>query len=291
MARRKLFCEYGPVCYQLSLRKERLVRHAKDLAGRQRFAATRQTEPLPALVKGHCSVIRRRLAGVDPRLQEGKARNLELAAAKVNRLIIAPGETFSFWRTVGNATRRKGYQEGLTISGGKLGQGIGGGLCQLANLIHWLVLNSPLTVTELHHHSDALFPDERRTVPFGTGTSVFYNNVDYRFRNDTGQPVQLLIWLREDELCGELRSLQPFPCRYRLVEENSHYARLEDGYYRLSQVYKLTIDRTTGTVLRRERILDNRSRVLFDPALIPPEELREEDGGRWSRPMQKENPL
>lgn len=96
MARRKLFCEYGPVCYQLSLRKERLVRHAKDLAGRQRFAATRQTEPLPALVKGHCSVIRRRLPGVDPRLQEGKARNLELAAAKVNGLVIAPGETFSF---------------------------------------------------------------------------------------------------------------------------------------------------------------------------------------------------
>lgn len=93
----------------------------------QRFASTRQAEPLPALVKGHCSVIRRRLAGVDPRLQEGKARNLELAAAQVNGLIIAPGETFSFWRTIGNATRRRGYQEGLTISGGQLGRGIGGG--------------------------------------------------------------------------------------------------------------------------------------------------------------------
>ncbi len=234
-------------------------------------------------------MIRRRLAGVDPQLQEGKARNLELAATQVNGLIIAPGETFSFWRTVGNATRRRGYQEGLTISGGQLGRGIGGGLCQLANLIHWLVLNSPLTVTELHHHSDALFPDERRTVPFGTGTSVFYNNVDYRFRNDTDQPVQLLVWLREDELCGELRSLRPFPCRYRLVEENSHYARLDDGYYRLSRVYKLTIDRASGRTLRRELILDNHSRVLFDPALIPPEELRREDGGQWCPDPQKEN--
>ena len=108
MARRKLFCEYGPVCYWISLRKERLLRRVRDLAGRQRFASTRQAESLPALVKGHCSVIRRRLAGVDPRLQEGKARNLELAAAQVNGLIIAPGETFSFWRTVGNATRRRG---------------------------------------------------------------------------------------------------------------------------------------------------------------------------------------
>lgn len=108
---------------------------------------------------------------------------------------------------------------------------------------------------------------------------MFYNNVDYRFRNDSDQPVQLLVWLREDELCGELRCLRPFPCRYRLVEENSHYARLDDGYYRLSQVYKLTIDRASGRTLRRELILDNHSRVLFDPALIPPEELRREDGG------------
>lgn len=291
MARRKLFCEYGPVCYRISLCKEHSLRRLRDLWDRQRFARTRQSQPLPGLVKGHCSVIRRRLPGVDPRLQEGKARNLELAAAKVNGLIIAPGETFSFWRTVGNATARKGYQEGLTISNGQLGHGIGGGLCQLANLIHWLVLNSPLTVTELHHHSDALFPDERRTVPFGTGTSVFYNNVDYRFRNDTDQPVQLLIWLRGDELCGELRCLHPFPCRYRLVEENSHYARLTDGYFRLSQVYKLTIDRASGATLSRDLILDNHSRVLFDPALIPPEELRKEDGGQWTPAPQKEGIL
>lgn len=57
-----------------------------------------------------------------------------------------------------------------------------------------MVLNSPLTVTELHHHTDALFPDSGRRVPFGTGTSIFYKNVDYRFRNDTDTPVQLLIW-------------------------------------------------------------------------------------------------
>lgn len=79
---------------------------------------------------------------------------------------------------------------------------VGGGLCQLANLIHWLVLNSPLTVTEIHHHSDALFPDDQRRVPFGTGTSVFYKNVDYQFQNTTDQPVQLRIWLDDTYLYG-----------------------------------------------------------------------------------------
>lgn len=32
----------------------------------------------------------------------------------------------------------------------------------MANMIHWLVLHTPLEVTELHHHSDALFPDVKR---------------------------------------------------------------------------------------------------------------------------------
>ena len=60
-------------------------------------------------------------------------------------------------------------------------------MCQMANMIHYLILNSPLEVVEIHHHSDALFPDDRRRVPFGTGTSILYNNVDYRFRNNSNQ--------------------------------------------------------------------------------------------------------
>ena len=106
-----------------------------------------------------------------------------------NGTVVNPGEVFSFWRAVGNPTKRKGSEKGLVISRSGFVADYGGGLCQMANMIHWLVLNSPLTVTELHHHSDALFPDDRRRVPFGTGTSVCYNNIDYRFRNDTDQPV------------------------------------------------------------------------------------------------------
>ena len=52
----------------------------------------------------------------------------------------------------------------------------------MANMIHWLVLHTPLEVTELHHHSDALFPDVKRRVPFGTGTSISYKALDYRFK-------------------------------------------------------------------------------------------------------------
>ena len=218
----------------------------------------------------------RRLHGVDLQLQQNKVTNIRLAAEKINGLLIRPGETFSFWYTIGKTSARKGYREGLVIRNSKVESGVGGGLCQMGNLIHWLVLNSPLTVTELHHHSDALFPDERRRVPFGTGTSVCYNHIDYRFRNDTDQTVQLLVWIDGDELRGELRSEKPFPHHYRLVEENHHFRKEGDKYYRVSRIYKDTYDKKTGKLLMHQLVLDNHSEVMFDYDLIPKEQIRED---------------
>ncbi len=272
--RRKRFCEYGPVCYRISLIKEYLVRDGKDCLGGERFARTYGKEELPCIVKGHRSLMLRPLHGVDDHLQRNKITNLALAARHMDGLLIHPGETFSFWRLVGRVSSRRGYLTGMTIVNGKSESDTGGGLCQLANLVHWLVLNSPLTVTELHHHTDALFPDSGRRVPFGTGTSVFYKNVDYRFRNDTDRTVQLRVWQENDDLCGELRCGKPFLTRYRIEEEGCCFVREAEDYYRVSRVYKRTIDRKTGETLNRELILNNHSRVLYDHSLIPAEEIR-----------------
>ncbi|MGN0664801.1 MAG: VanW family protein [Negativibacillus sp.] len=274
---RKLFCQYGPLCYWLSLKKEYLLRDIHQLCSGNTYAKQLQPEqPLPCVIKGHLSPLIRRLHGIDMQLQKNKVHNLRLAAAKINGIVIQPGECFSFWKLVGPTTAKRGYLEGLTISGTALTSGVGGGLCQLANLIHWLVLNSPLEVIELHHHSDTLFPDEQRRVPFGTGTSVFYKNVDYQFKNTTDQPVQLLLWLTDTDLCGELRSTKPFPLKYRIVEENHHFQQEPDGYYRISQIYRLAIDPDTRQVRNKELVLNNHSKVMYDPALIPPEQIRNE---------------
>lgn len=274
---RKLFCDISPACYKISVWKCCRIREIKDFFSREKFAAQKSSDLLPNVVKGHTSVLVRRLAGVDLRLQENKVTNIALAAAKINGIIVRPGETFSFWRTVGKTAEKQGYKEGLVIyRGGKLGSGIGGGLCQMANMVHWLVLNSPLTVTELHHHSDALFPDERRRVPFGTGTSVLNNYIDYRFKNTTDQTVQLVTWIEDGELCGELRSERQYPCRYKLYEENNRFVEENGKWYRLSKVWRSVIDRATGEELRRELILDNHSLVMYDPVLIPPEQISKE---------------
>lgn len=273
---RKLFCELGPTAYKISVFKGIAVRNIKDFLSFQKFAKSKKTQPLENIVKSHTSLIVRKLHGVDLTLQKNKETNLRLAAEKINGIIIRPGETFSFWRLVGHPSAKRGYKDGLTISSKSgLGQGVGGGLCQMANMIHWLVLHSSLETTELHHHSDALFPDENRRVPFGTGTSVFYKTLDYRFKNTLDCDYQLLVWLEDGYLCGELRSEKPSEKRYKIYETDNHFRKEGDDYYRISKVYRTVTDIKTGEK-REELLLDNHSKVMYEHELIPKEQIRDD---------------
>lgn len=272
---RKLFCEYNKVFYRISLQKEYLKRDIYDAFSSDIFANTSSTTPLPVIVKGARSKLLKKLDGVDMSAQEHKVTNLKIALKNINGLVIYPNETFSFWHSIGKPTVKKGYLSGLTLTNGAIGYSIGGGLCQLSNITQWLILHSPLQVTELHHHSDAIFPDTERRVPFGTGTSVFYKNVDYRFKNETDQPVQLQLWCDETDLCGELRTTKDFPYKYRLVEENHYFAKENGRYYRNSSIYRIIKDRQNSVILEKELILQNHSAVLYDSSKIPTELIKE----------------
>ncbi len=271
---RKLFCEISPFTYRLSMEKEILKRHLKDFIHKIRFARERTTDNLPVVIYRHNSLIRRRLGNVNMQLQENKATNLALAVENIDGLLIRPGETFSVWKQIGRTTERKGYKEGLVIAKGAPGQGIGGGLCQLSNLIHWMVLHSDLTIAE-HHHHDALdlFPDYGRQIPFGTGTSISYNYIDYRVRNDTKNTYQLRLWVDGEYLRGELRAVDPQPHTFHIHAENEYFSREGDVIYRNGQVFRDTIDATTGNVIERQLIRTNHARVMYE---CPPNiEIRE----------------
>ena len=271
---KKLFCEICPLTYEISKSKEICKRHIQDLTGKEKFSTLKQKEKLPNVVFSYSSTLIKKGKGIDPVLQKNKARNIRLASAKINGLIIRPGETFSFWKTVGKTTKRRGYRDGRIIIGDKLMPGLGGGLCNLGNTIHLLVLHSPLTVTEFHSHSDALAPDHGKRVPFSSGTSVSYNYIDYRFKNNTDQNVQLLLWCEKGKLCGELRSEKEFPHYYEIIEENHHFHQEKEKFFRISQIYRNVIDRSTGKITDKELIRDNHSEVMYDYDQIPPELIR-----------------
>ncbi len=126
---------------------------------------------------------------------------------------------------------------------------------------------SSLTVVERHHHNGLdMFPDYGRQVPFGTGTAVAYNYIDYRVKNETDITFQVLVYTDKKYLCGELRADKHPPCTYHIRTEDEAFVQEEDGVYRVGTVVRDTVDCRSGRVVCSETIQTNHVRVLYDTA-------------------------
>ena len=241
----------------------RWARRWQDWRKGVRFADQQSTTPLPVVVMEHQLVLLRRLGETDPQLQHNKVVNLQLAVRHLHGLLIPPGGTLSIWRRVGRPTAAQGYLPGVQLSRGRVSVGIGGGLCQLANLIHWMGLHSPLELLERHHHSFDAFPDAGRVLPFGSGASLFFNYVDLRFRNPTHEPLQLMVWLNETHLCGEIRACSPPQVRYRVIEKDHHFEEQQGQHYRCNSIWQQRLDRHNERVIEERLLYRNRSLVMY----------------------------
>lgn len=269
MKQRILFCQLCPAAYQVSVWKCRMVRNLQNLFCSGKLAKQKSDKRLPVVVYKHNSLMRRKLGNVNLALQEHKVTNLNIAAPKVCGIVIQPGEIFSFWKLVGACSAKKGYQVGLIIKNGQTSQDIGGGMCQFTNLIHWLVLHTPLDIVEHHHHDMwDLFPDYGRTVPFGTGTSIFYNYLDYRFQNNTAQPYQLWVYTNDVYLCGEIRTTLPLNVKYHIKAEDERFICKENDIFRTGKIFRECVDKATGTVLFKTLIKTNYAKVMYPKSQI-----------------------
>ncbi len=263
---RRLLSEIHPILYHLSVWSRRLFRYLKWLFEGERFAYLRTPEKLPYRVKKHQSVLLRKLGDTDMQLQYNKVTNLSIAIKKLDGIVIEPGETFSFCKLVGLATKSKGYLPGMVLSCGEAKAGVGGGICQIANLIHWLVIHSSLTVTERYHHSFDPFPDDRRVLPFGSGATVFYNYIDYQFTNNTPYTFQLRLWLSAKCLEGELRVNQDLDFAYHVFEKEHQFLKIGEKYFRKNEIWRNKIvKRKSGEILATELVTKNFAEVKYVP--------------------------
>ena len=145
-----------------------------------------------------------RETGFDMIYQENKVFNLKLAAKTIDTLIICPGETFSFWKSVRYADRDVPYKDGLVVADGKLQALPGGGLCQMSNLLFWLFLHTPLTIIERHGHMVKDFPDPPSDAPIGVDATVSEGWLDLKVRNDTDCTFQIAISFDENNITGSI---------------------------------------------------------------------------------------
>lgn len=225
-------------------------------------------ESLPDEIFTHKTVLRRKLKDVDMELQENKIKNLLIAIKKINGLVINPGETFSYWRQIGMPTKNKGYVQGMMLHNGKVVAGIGGGLCQLSNLIYWMTLHTPLTVIERWRHGYDVFPDANRNQPFGSGATCAYPNIDLQIRNNTSQKFQLELEITDEFLIGRWLSDKPIDFEYQ-IEERDHEIRSEmfGGYSRNNKLYRKIIDKRTGKEIKEEFITENHAMMMYEPLI------------------------
>lgn len=154
----------------------------------------------------------------------------------------------------------------MELAMGRARGGIGGGLCQIANLIHWIALHSPLAITRRASHSFDPFPDQGRVIPYGTGAALFYNFIDIWIYNPTSATFQLRLWLTDTLLNGELRCDRRLPHTYRVFEKNGRFENVGNQWFRHNEIWQDTILKGEGhEIIATEKLYENHVRVLYTP--------------------------
>lgn len=266
MLRHKLLSQYHPFLYFLSVWEKRIRRTIKWYTDNKTYTNSISQQRLPFRVKKHQSKLLKKLGDTDMELQLNKVDNLKIVVSKLNGTLINPRETFSFCKTVGLPTKRKGYKNGIELSFGKPRPGIGGGICQSSNLLHWLALHSPLTINERHHHSIDPFPDDGRVLPWASGAAVFYNYLDFQLTNHTPYTFQINLWLTDKLLEGELRINEELDFAYHIEERNHRFIQKDGNYFRSNEIWRKKIAKyKSGALLEEELISKNFGKVMYTP--------------------------
>lgn len=242
-------------------------RYMKWYFGKNNFSKNK-IDIYPETIFKHKSFLLRKLKDVDMQLQYNKITNLQQVIDRLDKIVIQPGETFSFWYLTGRTTKRKGYKKGMNLVNGKVTSEYGGGICQMGNLIYWMALHTPLTIKERWRHSFDVFPDVNRTLPFGSGATLSYNYIDLQLTNNTQQAFQLHLWLDDEYLNGEFRSDQPIKNKYE-VYEAKHIIKHEiwGAYTRHNVINRKTIDKETDHVVSDDPVTKNHAVMMYEPML------------------------
>jgi vancomycin resistance protein YoaR len=122
-----------------------------------------------------------------------RTQNLRVATRTINGTYIPPGGTFSLNGILGERTTAKGYADGTVIINGRLTRGTGGGISQVSTVIYNLAYFAGADTQEFTMH--AFFIPR---YPEGREATVFWPNVDNKWKNDTPYGMLLQTWVEED---------------------------------------------------------------------------------------------
>ena len=123
-----------------------------------------------------------------------RINNIRLAAAKLDGLILLPGESFSYNDVVGKRTEEAGFQYADAYSDGQVVPELGGGICQVSSTLYSASLYARMKIlSRTNHYFKVGYLD------YGMDATVSWGGPDYKFRNDRELPVKIAAYLNEDE--------------------------------------------------------------------------------------------
>lgn len=249
----------------VGMRYYTLKRYIEWITGEKVYAKIKTKDTCKYKYFQHKTPLYRQLKDVDMWMQHNKVHNLKLAIKHIDGMVIEPGETFSYWKSIGNPSKKKGYKKGMIISNGLFTAGYGGGLCQLSNLLFWMAMHTPLTVTERYRHSFDVFPDTNRTQPFGSGATCLYNYRDLQIYNNTNETYKIHIRVEEENLVGEIYTdIEPY-CKYEVYEKEHKITHEPWGaYIRHNLIYKKAFDEEMN-IIEDSWVCENHALMMYQP--------------------------
>ncbi|MFA6458906.1 MAG: VanW family protein [Candidatus Paceibacterota bacterium] len=257
--KRKAISSRFPILVGPAVFTKRLLRGARNKITLTKFSRAKY---LSSVVARHSSLLYRKLGDSDADLQINKVTNLKLVVPLLDGLVIPPGQTFSLWNVIGRISKKRGFVDGMLLSNGKVSKGVGGGLCQLSNFLFWIMLHADVEIVERHHHSMDVFPDSGRTLPFGSGATIFDNYLDLKIKNISSSPIQIKLWLTDICLKGQILSNRPSEKKFHIVEKNHCFINRGGKYFRYNELYRETY--RNGAKIDEQKIFVN-----FVPVLYP----------------------
>ena len=117
---------------------------------------------------------------------KGRTVNMVLASRAIDGILVKPGSTFSLNDTVGERTRKRGYQAAIIFEGQKKQQGLGGGVSQITGTLFNAALLAGLPIESYQTHTRPV-----AYVPIGRDATVSWGNFDMKFKNPTSAPLYI----------------------------------------------------------------------------------------------------
>ena len=270
---KKKILEKFPILRKIRTKQIKLVFYAKMYLDKNKYCKEIIKEKLPYQLSKFKDRMVNTKTGYPIEYQYNKVFNLKLASKKINKILIKPNETFSFYMSVKGADKKEKYKKGLTLVNGKIEFVEGGGMCQISNLLFQVFLNSPLTIVERHTHKIKDFPDPMEDALKGIDATLAEGFLDLKVRNDTQNTFQIIIEFDDEFIYGYLCSKEEIKEQYKIINKDLRYIKEKDKIYEKVDIYRQTIQ--NEQVINEQKLYTNKTQIGYE---LPKDvEIKEEE--------------